>query len=256
MNPAPSPPLAIPPDVRPALRLFCIPFAGGGASAYFRWGQGLPAEIQVCPIQLRGHETRFAEDAFRSMGPMIEELGPALLPWLDVPFAIFGHSMGAIIGFELARFLRRAAGKAPLCLFVSSRRAPQVATSARKIAGLPDNEFVREMTEQYNAIPDLVRQDRELMNRFIPILKADMTMLESYEYRRDDPFSFMISAFGGLEDRHVSMDDLDAWREHTRGPSKVRQFPGGHFLIKDRRAEVLRAVAQDLIEVLSRGRVP
>jgi len=121
---------------------------------------------------------------------------------------------------------------------------------------LPDNEFVREMTEQYNAIPDLVRQDRELMNRFIPILKADMTMLESYEYRRDDPFSFMISAFGGLEDRHVSMDDLDAWREHTRGPSKVRQFPGGHFFIKDRRAEVLRAVAQDLIEVLSRGRVP
>ena len=253
-NPTPSSPFpAISRDPRTVVRLFCIPFAGGGASAYFRWSEGLPPEFQVCPIQLAGHESRFAEPPYRSMPPLIEELGRALIPWTDIPFAIFGHSMGSLIGFELARYLRRVTGKGPICFFASSRRAPQVTRAVRKVAELPDREFIQEMQEQYNAIPELILRDRELMERFIPILKADMSVLESYEYRHEEPFGFGVSVFGGIEDEHVSKDELEAWRHQTTGMFRIRQFPGGHFFFRDTRVKLLESIGQDLIETLSRG---
>ena len=257
MNPntiSASPFLTASRDFPAVLRLFCIPYAGGGASIYHRWSDGLPAEFQVCPIQLPGRESRFKEAPYHSMATLVDELGRALVSWTEIPFAIFGHSMGAIVGFEVARYLRRVTGKNPVCLFASSRRAPQLGKTGRNISQLSDAEFVREMREHYNGIPEVILQDRELMEMFVPLMKADMSVIESYEYRPEEPLLCKISVFGGVGDRHVSLQALEAWAEQTRGPFRVRQFPGDHFFLKDARAALLQAIGQDLIEVLAGGR--
>jgi surfactin synthase thioesterase subunit len=226
--------------------LFCVPYAGVGASVYRQWGRMLPPAIDVCAVQLPGREGRLREQPFREIGPLLDAAVPSLRPWLDLPFAFFGHSMGALLAFELSRRLRDEGLGEPFHLFVSGRRSPEIPLRHPPISHLPDHEFVEEVSRRYNGIPDEVRRHQELLDLLVPGLKADLALLERYAYRPTAPLEGALTAFGGRADGEATGLDLAEWRVHTRGPFAVRMFDGGHFFIQASASDVLRAVAEGL----------
>jgi medium-chain acyl-[acyl-carrier-protein] hydrolase len=230
---------------RARLRLFCFPYAGGGASAYRGWAPALPFDVEVCPVQLPGRESRLREPAFNRPEPLIAALAEALQSHLDLPFAFFGHSMGALLSFELARELRRRGGSLPLHLFVSGRRAPQVPVREEDIHDLPEPEFIAKLRE-LNGTPEEVLQHSELMRLLVPVLRADFAVNETYMFQPEEPFGMGISAFGGLADAEVNRADLVGWREQTRGAFRLRMLPGDHFFLHSARDLLTEAVARDL----------
>jgi medium-chain acyl-[acyl-carrier-protein] hydrolase len=233
---------------RARLRLFCFPYAGGGASAYRGWAPALPPDVEVCPVQLPGRESRLREPPFDRPEPLVLALADALQPHLGLPFAFFGHSMGAMLSFELARELRRRGRPLPLHLFVSGRRAPQVPAREEDIHDLPEPEFVAKLRE-LNGTPEEVLQHAELMRLLIPVLRADFALNETYVFRPEEPLDLGISAFGGLGDAEVNREDVEGWREHVRGSFRLRMLPGDHFFLHSARDLVTESVARDLAEV-------
>lgn len=254
MKPSPSPTdrwLAYrEPNPRARLRLFCLPYAGGGASVYRGWGQSLPADVEVCPVQLPGRESRLREAPFAHWQPLVEALAEVLPPHFDLPFAFFGHSMGALLSFELARTLRRRGGPQPLHLFVSGRRAPQLPAREEPIHQLPEPQFIEKLRE-LNGTPEEVLQHAELMRLLLPILRADFGINETYDYVEEAPFDFGISAFGGLGDTDVTKEDVELWKTHTRGRFRIRMLPGDHFFVHSGRDLITEALSRDLAELSS-----
>ena len=232
------------PNPRAAVRLFCFPYAGGGDAIFRSWRKGLSEEVDVCPVQLPGRGSRIAELPFTELGPLVRAAAQALAPHLDKPFAFFGHSMGALVGFELARHLRRGGGPQPVHLFVSGRCGPQ--TLRESFAGdLPDSEF-RETLRRYNGTPTEVLENPELMELLLPVIRADFAVCNSYVYAPEPPLSFPITAFGGLEDRGVGRDCIEGWREHTTGPFVLRMLPGDHFFLNTSTGLLLEAISKEL----------
>ena len=236
------------PSPRARFRLFCFPYAGGGASAYRGWGGALPADIEVCPVQLPGREGRLRDRPFDRLEPMIQALAEALAPYFDLPFAFFGHSMGGLISFELAREQRRRGGPEPLHLFVSARRGPQVPSREEAIHDLPEPEFSNKLRE-LNGTPEEVLQHAELMKLLTPILRADFAVNETYEYVPGEPLAMGVSAFGGLGDLEVTKEDLAAWNDLTRGRFRLRMLPGDHFFVHSGKELILDSLARDLAEL-------
>lgn len=228
------------------LRLFCLPYAGGAASIYRPWLDALPPEVDLCPLQLPGRGSRFREAPFRRAVDLVPVAADALRPQLDMPFALFGHSMGALLAFELTRELRRRGWPAPVLLAVSGRRAPQRPDPDPPVAHLPDRDFVNEMRARYDGIPGEVLADQELLSLVLPVLRADVLVLETHAYSDEPPLDCPISCFGGEQDRQVRIEDLEAWQEQTRGPFMLRTFPGSHFFLDSARPVVLRALREDL----------
>ena len=237
-------------------RLFCLPYAGGAASVYRSWAEMLPADVEVCPVQLPGRGSRFREAPFRKVADLVPALAEGLLPLLDLPFALFGHSMGAVVAFELARELRRRGADAPVLLALSGHQAPLRPDAEPPFAHLPDAEFLEEVRRRYDGIPPEVLAEEELLQLLLPVLRADIQVLETYAYVKEPPLECPISCFGGEDDPHVSLADLDAWRDETCGPLQVRTFPGGHFFVDSARAEVLHALSRDLAPLSSSGTGP
>ncbi len=210
------------------LRLFCFPCAGQGASAFRGWQAALPTSIDVWAAQLPGRETRFAEPPFQRLDPLVKALTPRLLPHLDRPFALFGHSMGALVAFEVARRLRREHGLSPTRLTVSACAAPHLPRAVPPAHNLPDAEFRRAL-RRYGGTPEAVLADEELMRLLSPLVRADLAVCETYDCAAEAPLEVPISVYGGLDDDTVWWDDLQAWREQTCGPFAIRLLPGGHF---------------------------
>lgn len=233
---------------RARLRMFCFPYAGGGASAYRGWGASLPQEIEVCPVQLPGREGRLREQPFTRPEELIQAVTDALTPWFDLPFVFFGHSMGAMIGFELSRELRRRGRPLPLHLFVSGRRAPQLPTREEPIHALPEPEFIVRLRE-LNGTPEEVLQHAELMKLLTPLLRADFAVNETYVYAEEEPLDPGISAFGGLADTDVKREDVEAWNIQTRGRFRMRMMPGDHFFLHPQKDLIIESVARDLAEI-------
>jgi medium-chain acyl-[acyl-carrier-protein] hydrolase len=233
---------------RARLRMFCFPYAGGGASAYRGWAAALPNDVEVCPVQLPGRESRLRDQPFTRPEPLIQATADALLPYFDMPFVFFGHSMGGMISFELSRELRRRGRTLPLHVFVSGRRAPQLPAREEPIHDLPEPEFIVKLRE-LNGTPEEVLQHEELMKLLSPILRADFAVNETYTYTADEPFDFGISAFGGLGDVEVTKEDLELWRIHTRGRFRLRMLPGDHFFLHGAKDLITEAVARDLSEI-------
>ncbi|PSB03955.1 putative thioesterase [Merismopedia glauca CCAP 1448/3] len=229
----------------PQIRLFCLPFAGKGASIYHNWYQDLPPEIAVHPIQLPGRENRLNEPLLTELPALIATLTEAIYPYLDRPFAFFGHSMGALISFELTRQIRRKYGLEPIHLFISGRLAPQRRRLRPPLHNLPEEAFIDKL-RSFNGTPEAVLQNLDLMNLLIPILRADLGMCEKYTYQPEAPFNCPISCFGGLEDREAELEDLEGWKEHTSSSFHLRMLPGNHFFLLDTKQLVLSAVMADL----------
>ncbi|HEV2148429.1 MAG TPA: alpha/beta fold hydrolase [Longimicrobiaceae bacterium] len=237
------------PGVR--LRLFCLPYAGGGAAVYREWGRLVPPEVQLLPVHLPGRGNRFGEPPVTRSDALVERLAEELDPFLDLPFALFGHSMGAMLAFELTRRLRARGGPRPEILLVSGRRAPDRPSGKRPLHALPESEF-RDELRGLNGTPDEILEHPELMELFSPILRADFELCETYALREEEPLDLPISAFGGLEDTDVGRDDLLAWRKHTCAPFRLRMFPGGHFFLSGARTQLVHAVSEDLMRLALR----
>jgi surfactin synthase thioesterase subunit len=236
------------PNRRARLRLFCFPYAGGGASVYRGWGALLPSDVEVCPVQLPGRESRLREKPYTHIEPLVEALAEVLPPYFDLPFAFFGHSMGALIGFELTRELRRRGAAQPIHLFLSGRRSPEVPPREEPIHDLPEPEFIVKLRE-LNGTPEEVLQHAELMHLLIPILRADFAINENYTFKPELPLDIGFSAFGGLGDVEVTREDVSAWAQHTHGRCRVRMLPGDHFFIHSGKELITEALARDLAEL-------
>jgi len=237
------------PSPNAPLRLFCLPYAGAGALAYRAWADEMSPEIELCAIQLPGRETRFKESPLTELGPLVSTLSAILYPYrLDRPFAFFGHSLGALIGFELARALAKHYNVVPAHLFMSARIAPHYIDPRPPFHSLPDAEFKAKLRE-LNGTPEEVLNNPELAP-ILAMLRADFAMNENYRYPGGEPLDAPITAFGGTDDPKVSKEELSGWKLHTRKQFQLRFFPGDHFFIQSARAAVVRAIAQRLTAVL------
>jgi medium-chain acyl-[acyl-carrier-protein] hydrolase len=229
-----------------AARLFCFPHAGVGASVYRSWSPALPAGVEVCAIQLPGRESRMREPRVASIPRLVEALTPALLPHLDRPFAFFGHSMGAVLAAEVARALEERGASAPTQLMVSAHGPPHLPSLRPPMRALSDAEFVVEVQRRYGGIRPEILAEPELLALLLPTLRADIAALELHQPGRRAPLSCPITAFGGEADALTPRPHLEAWREETHAPFRLRVFPGGHFYLEACRAELLAEVGRAL----------
>lgn len=225
----------------PRLRLFCFPYAGGGVGTYRLWSNYLPEDIEVCPIYLPGREVRYKEPAFTRLSPLVRVLAHVLRSTLDVPFALFGHSMGALISFELARYLRETHMPEPIHLFVSAHWAPQLPARGTPMHSLSDAAFIDKLA-QFGGTPREVLQQTELMQAILPALRADFTLCETYTYENGQPLSYPITAFGGEQDTLISEQELQAWHEQTQSTFTLHMLPGDHFFLRDHARELVQQI--------------
>jgi medium-chain acyl-[acyl-carrier-protein] hydrolase len=217
-------------DIRPEarIRLFCLPHAGSGAAAFYRWKRELPA-IDVCPVLLPGREARLRELSMSDLRSLVGELLESTKAYLDVPYAIFGHSMGALIGYEWAVHLALEGLAPPVHLFLSGREAAHLPLAYEPLHGLSDEAFVAELSRRYGGSPGDLLADAELRELFLPILRSDLRLVESYRHGPETMLHCPIMAFAGDTDTTVSEAGLNAWGELTTGKFTAQRFPGDHF---------------------------
>ena len=237
------------PNPRAKVRLFCFPYSGANASMYYSWVDILPASVEVNPVQLPGHGNRVSEIPYTSLPALIDAVESALLPYLDKPFAFFGHSMGALVSFELARRLQNKHATSPVYLFVSGHNAPQIPDETEHIHALSEHEFLDKL-RMLNGTPEEVFQDPELRDLLIPVLRADFTVCETYIFDADQLLDCPICACGGLGDKYIDRNGLQAWSELTSNTFSLRLFPGDHFYLNKERMYLLQAVAQEINSVI------
>lgn len=229
---------ALPSSNHHKANLFCFPYAGGGIVAYHAWKNLLHPDVALLRMQLPGRETRLREKPFTSFFPLIKALVSAIAPWVDSPFVFYGHSLGALIAFEVARMLRDMGKPLPFHLFISSFRAPHLPDPDLMISKLPENQFI-ECLKQYDGIAPAIVKNSELMEIYLPILKADFSVLSSYHYTQKVPLPCPITAFAGLSDPKISAEEIAEWHDHTTGGFDKYFFPGGHFFINESQPEIL-----------------
>ena len=237
--------------VRPAkaspyrLRLFCFPFAAGASANYRHWPRRLPPDIEVIAVELPGRGARIKDKPFLRMRPLIQALLEPILPLLDLNYAFFGHSMGALIAFELARELRHHGAPEPVHLFVSGRQAPQIPDAHRVTYNLPDTELIAHLQE-LNGTPPEVLAHAELMDMMLPIIRADFELVQTYEYTPGPPLRCPITAFGGLSDIDAQPPHLEPWKDQTTGRFQLRMLPGDHFFVRSSEGQLLEMLSRDL----------
>ena len=233
------------PVQHPRLRLFCFPFAGGTAQVFREWPKNLPPDIEVCAVQLPGRGARLREKSFRRMEPMVEALTEALQDRMDRPFAFFGHSLGALIAFTLTQKLRLENLPGPQLLFLSGRRAPQL-PSKESLRLLSDSQFIAALNARYGGIPEAVLREPELLALFLPVLRADFEVLETWAHTPGEPLEIPIAAFGGLSDQVATRADIEQWKEHTTSSFSCHLFTGGHFFFQSAQTELFNLLARAL----------
>jgi medium-chain acyl-[acyl-carrier-protein] hydrolase len=201
----------------------------------------MPDDVEVCAVRLPGRENLRAEPFAPDFESLADKAADILEPYSDLPYAAFGHSMGSWLAFEAGRRLRRRRGREPLALFVSGRRAPHIAGHQTPIHDLPQAEFIAEIQRRYNGIPAVVLTEPELLALTLPVLRADLAVLTSYEYDAQAPLGCPLYCYSGEEDHEISADELRAWREHTADRFEVRRFAGDHFYLTGPSGVALRA---------------
>jgi surfactin synthase thioesterase subunit len=223
------------------LNLFCFHHMGGAASLFSTWGENLPESIDICPVQLPGREGRRHEKPMARFDVLIDTLSDSLLPYLDRPFAFFGHSMGTWIAFELALAIHQKHGKTPEHLFVAAMPPPSMNETLFKGVCL-DESWLSHMD-----IPDALKKDDGFMNEWLNLFKADSTLLNTYGYNEKPPVDCPITAFGGAQDPLVTQSELIQWRQHTAGKFNLQQLAGGHMFPVEDKIKLLDIIGKNLI---------
>jgi medium-chain acyl-[acyl-carrier-protein] hydrolase len=233
----------------PRARLFCLPHAGAGASAYRPWTALIPNWLALTPLQLAGREERLSETPLTNIQEIARSLLSTVISLANRPFFLFGHSMGALIAFELAHELRRLGLPEPQGLLLSGRQPPHRPTQREPLHHLPDDLFVERLRDMGGTPPE-VFEHSELLELLLPTLRADFEACDTYRSGERTPLDLPIHVFGGRDDRNVPADDLMEWNRHTTESVSVTLFPGGHFYLMERRAELSAAIVHAVMPQL------
>jgi medium-chain acyl-[acyl-carrier-protein] hydrolase len=235
------------PNRHAALRLFVFPYGGSGGSICRLWHRLLPGDLEIHGIQLPGRGPRIAEPPMRRMPELTRMLGTALQPLLDRPFAFFGHSLGAVLAFDVARHVRRRWGLHPCHLFVGGRRAPQLPVTESFKHELGEQEFIDHVRDLQGTPPEVLA-DAELLALSLPALRADFELSETYEYTPEPPLAMPITVFGGRDDPESGGGRLEAWQAQTTGPFRIELLDGDHFFIHSSERQLLAILEAQLTE--------
>ncbi len=225
-------------------RLFCFPYAGGGASAFRSWQKRLP-DVEIIALQLPGRESRVGETPLRTMQSAIELVEQTILPYLDRPFYFFGHSMGALIGYALANSLNEKRLALPIKLFLSGASPVPNPAKDYSVHQLEEDEFVSEL-EKLGGTPPEILADRELMSVFLPLLRADFEMAETAKCSERKKLDIPIVAFGGVDDDTVPPELLLKWKDYTLNTFRAHLLPGGHFFMQSAFGQLIALIASEI----------
>lgn len=240
------------PNTQAPAVLVCFPYAGGGVSVYRPWTRAFTDNFEIIAADLPGRDSRLKEAPWEDLEAMVAMLAMGLEPLIaGRPFAFFGHSFGALLAFETARYLRRQRAELPFCLFASGREAPSRREPGRHLHNLPDDEFVDEMISRYDGIPQMLLDEPDLLALFMPAMKADLRLTETYDYVPEAPFDFPLHILSGRNDKRLTPDLLRPWSQHTKQPAPVTYFDGGHFFIRESQFPVTRYVSLTLHALLA-----
>jgi medium-chain acyl-[acyl-carrier-protein] hydrolase len=237
------------PNEKASLRLFCVPHAGGSAMAFRTWTQDLPDHIEVCAIELPGHGRRIKEGPYSQLKSLLAALVELMLPHNDRPYALFGHSFGALVCFELARELQNHKALPPVQLCVSGAKAPNLFIDDSTFHKQPDSQLIDEV-RRLRGTPEAVLENEEMVSAMLPAIRADYEMLDTYVYTDADPLSCPILCLAGSADPQVERDSLQAWAEHTTAGFNMVMFPGDHFYLFRAQTQVLKTLSTALEQVL------
>lgn len=228
------------------IRLLCLPHSGAGASAYRVWGKGMSQRIDVCPVQPPGRETRRQEPPMRDVGSIVPPLAEEIAATVEGPYAVFGHSTGAICAFELCREIRRMGGPQPEHLFIAGRRAPQLQEEYTNVGELTIEQLV-EVLREHGGTPDWVLHDPAMLRMLHPLLTADFEVSEGYVYHPEPPLVLPITAFAATDDPRGTVAELDAWKVQTTGEFTLHELHGDHFAVFQQADRVHTAIARALV---------
>ncbi len=233
------------------INLYCFPYAGVGASAYAGWAELVPEWIELFCFQPPGREQRFRERSLTTMSDVMAAVVPALAATIDRPYVFYGHSMGALVAYEGACKLRALGYPEPEYLFVGASRAPQLPWPHRPIRHLPDLEFLDEVNLRYGSVPAQVRDEAELRAIFVPALRGDFSIVETYQCAEARQLTCPISAFAGEQDQMVTKESVEVWGQRTTGRFQARDVRGSHLFLRTAPKQIHEAILQDLETALS-----
>lgn len=237
------------PQDQPGVRLFCLPYAGGSAAAYRAWPELAPDSVHVYPLELPGRGGRWGETAVSRLALLVEMLADALAGHLDRPYALFGHSMGGLLAFELARTLRDRGLPQPAHLFVSGVAAPDLPRTRQPVHAASDTDVLEEL-RFLGGTPTEVLNDPALMELVLPTLRADFSMLETYRYQARPPLAIPMTVLGGDADHLVASEELHRWQRQTGAASRLVVLPGDHFFLHPAAPDVMTVIADALVPVI------
>jgi medium-chain acyl-[acyl-carrier-protein] hydrolase len=223
------------------LRLFCFPYAGGSARMFRAWQAALPPRVEVWPVELPGHGRRVSEAFETQLSALVDGIAREIAAGIDRPFAFFGHSMGALIAFELTRHLRRRHGVEPATLVLSAHVPNDSRTPRPRTFDLPELAFVEELRRLQGTDDDLL-SDPELLEVVLPILRADFRVCQTHTSEPDAPLDCPLVVFGGLDDPEAPAEMLQRWKTQTTGDTRVHVFRGGHFFVHHEEGAVLQVL--------------
>ncbi|MEV6164511.1 alpha/beta fold hydrolase [Streptomyces sp. NPDC052052] len=229
-----------------APRLYCFPSAGSSAAGFAPWRRLAPPGVLVCPVQPPGRAERFRETPYDRCDTLVDELATALRGQFTGTYALYGHSLGALVAFELARHLRSTGAPPPVHLFVSGRPAPHLPSFRRTLYALPAADLIGEVARMGGTPEEILRTD-DVMELLLPLLRADLAVNETYEYREQPPLGIPLTVFGGKRDPRADEAEILAWERLTSARFQARMFPGGHFFINDRTEELMEIMARSLL---------
>ncbi len=237
---------------RVGLRLFCFPYAGGSIASFAHWPDVLPTWVDVRPVRIPRPPSSASAPAGH-LTDLVAQLVNDLQPLLDLPAAFFGHSMGAVLAYEIARELRRLRQPLPIHLYMSGHRAPHIADVTQIDPSAPDDDFIARVVELGGTPPEVIA-DRELMAMVLPALRADFEMCRTYTWIEEPPLSCPITVFAGVDDEEGADDLVNGWQAHTTKRLAVLRFPGDHFFLHNSAAALLHALGTSLVASLGRPR--
>jgi medium-chain acyl-[acyl-carrier-protein] hydrolase len=229
------------PNPHAETRLFFFPYAGGGPAVFSKWSNNLPSNIEARLAHYPGRGSRYNEPAIKELAVLVERIFQAIQPLLDKPFVFFGHSLGGLVAFELARTLRQNNLPQPTTLFISACGAPHLADPHQPLHNLPDAQFLASLKE-LNGIPAELLNQPEVMQLLMPTLRADFEVIETYQFIKTSPLDCPIIVFGGLNDPRVSRERLEGWAMHTNSHFESKYFPGDHFFMNTAKESVIAEI--------------
>lgn len=228
--------------------LFCIPYAGGSEAAYYQWKKYLNEEIELHSIKLKGRGRRIVEKFYKNMDEAVNDIFDNIKDLIMTEdYAIYGHSMGSMLAYELYYKIEKEKLNKPKHMFFSGQAAPGARSKGDNISDLPDDLFIDRIVK-LGGTPQEVLECKELLNIITPILRSDFKMIEEFDYKKkDEKISCDITIFNGLQDNYSELQ-IEKWRETTNGNCEIYNFEGGHFFINEKTQDILRIINNTLIK--------